>query len=72
MLPAGSLAAILGVQPPLVPDHCPGLAFQLSRYFCAMQNAFNKSLPAQIHQNWSLLLAIKSPNYHRFCDIVAL
>lgn len=37
MLPAGSLAVILSVQLPLVPDRCPGLKLQLDRYFWALQ-----------------------------------
>lgn len=34
---------------------------RVHRYFCTLQNAFSKPLPASIQQNQSLLLAIKSP-----------
>lgn len=59
--PAGSLAVILSVQLPLIPDRCPGLKLQLDRYFWALQNAFSKPRSAQIHQKGLLLLVIKSP-----------
>lgn len=42
------------------------------RYFCILQNAFNKSLPVSIQQNQSLLLAIKSPNYCPFCTKITV
>lgn len=47
------------------PDCCPGLALQFYRYFCAMQNACDKSFLLQLSRIGHLQRKALSPILHK-------